>query len=375
MIKGWKYLKFGDLFNYENKSKIKAGSGRKIGKYPFFTSSNELTKFINDFQFENASLIFGTGGSASIHYCEKPFSVSTDCLVAFPKDKKNVEIKYVYYYILGNINLLKEGFKGAGLKHISKGYINEIIIPLPNLIIQKKIVKILDTSDALNRKNYEILKKYDELSLAIFNNIFGDPVKNNKGWALKPLSTFGKIKTGNTPSRSVNKFYNSKYIEWIKTDNILENNLNISVAKEYLSEEGVKVGRTALPGSLLVTCIAGSIESIGRAALTNREVAFNQQINCIEPNENVNSIFLYFLFKCSMKYIQNNSSTGMKRMISKGVFEKIKMILPDIEIQNQFEINVLQILLQLNNIKKVVKLGDDLHNSLIKKAFNGELVA
>jgi type I restriction enzyme S subunit len=375
MIKGWEYIRFGDLFDYENKSKIKAGEGVKLGRYPFYTSSADLTKFINDFQFDKTSLIFGTGGNASIHYSETPFSVSTDCLVAFPKDKKIVEIKYVYYYILGNINLLKEGFKGAGLKHISKGYINEIIIPLPSITIQKSIVKILDTSSALNRKNNEILKKYDELLLAVFTDIFGDPVKNNKSWALKPLSAFGKIKTGNTPKRSENKFYNSKCIEWIKTDNILENNLNISIAKEYLSNDGAKVGRTTFAGSLLVTCIAGSIESIGRAALTNREVAFNQQINCIEPNEKVNSIFLYFLFKCSMKYIQSNSSNGMKRMISKGVFEKINMILPDIETQKKFEINALQILLQLNNIKKVVELGNDLHDSLTKKAFKGELLA
>ena len=47
-------------------------------------------------------------------------------------------------------------------------------------------------------------------------------------------------------------------------------------AVEYLSEEGLNNGRSVKEGSLLVACIAGSIESIGKVALTNRKVAFNQ---------------------------------------------------------------------------------------------------
>jgi type I restriction enzyme S subunit len=50
--------------------------------------------------------------------------------------------------------------------------------------------------------------------------MFGDPVKNEKGWEVKSIREFGKISTGNTPSRAESKNYNSNYIEWIKTDNI-----------------------------------------------------------------------------------------------------------------------------------------------------------
>ena len=109
---------FSELFDFQKKSKIKAGDGLKIelGKYPFYTSSNVLTKSIDEYLFDKPSLVFGTGGLASVHFCASKFAVSTDCLVAQPKDDKIIFSKYVYHYLSANIHVLEEGFKGAGFK-------------------------------------------------------------------------------------------------------------------------------------------------------------------------------------------------------------------------------------------------------------------
>ncbi|WP_431244235.1 restriction endonuclease subunit S [Flavobacterium sp. P21] len=133
-------IAFKEIFNFQKKSKIKAGDGFKIGegKYPFYTSSNVLTKSLNDFLFENESLIFGTGGLASIHYCNENFAVSTDCFVTQPKNNKQTFTKFIYYYLSGNMHILENGFKGAGLKHISKDYLENIEIPLPHSQPNKK---------------------------------------------------------------------------------------------------------------------------------------------------------------------------------------------------------------------------------------------
>lgn len=90
---------FKEIFDFQKKSKIKAGDGFKLNekKYPFYTSSNILTKSLDEYLFENESLIFGTGGMASIHHCEEKFAVSTDCFVTQPKNQKSVFLKFVYY--------------------------------------------------------------------------------------------------------------------------------------------------------------------------------------------------------------------------------------------------------------------------------------
>ena len=251
--------------------------------------------------------------------------------------------------------------------------INNLSIPLPPLLQQKKIAAILDAADEYRQKTKALIAKYDELTQSLFLDMFGDPVTNPKGFEIKQLKEFGRIVTGNTPSRKNEKNYNSDYIEWIKTDNINSELLYVTKAKEYLSEEGLRNGRSVEAGSLLVACIAGSIKSIGRAALTNRKVAFNQQINAIEPSSNTNSQFLYHMFKSCPKYIQDHASHGMKRMLSKGDFQQIKIVLPPTELQNQFAERVQAIEAQKAQAQESLAKAEDLFNSLLQKAFKGEL--
>jgi type I restriction enzyme S subunit len=285
-----------------------------------------------------------------------------------------LDYKYLYFYFKTIETKLASQGNGSTFSAITTSVLKDLLIPLPPLATQKRIAEILDAADALKRKDQQLLKKYDELAQAIFIDMFGDPVKNEKGWEVKNLGEFGKISTGNTPSRAESKNYDTNYIEWVKTDNIEEQCLYVSKASEYLSEIGFQKGRVANRGSLLIACIAGSIDSIGRAALTDRDVSFNQQINTIEPNGNVNSFFLYYLFRYCRKHIQNHASNGMKRMLSKGQFEKIKMILPNLEIQNEFDEKINQLMIQNDKMKSSFVRSKNLFQTLIQKAFNGELV-
>ena len=170
-----KFIKFSQIFDFQKKSKIKAGDGLRNGTFPFFTSSPILSKYVNSFQFDKDSLIFGTGGNVSVHVYTKPFSVSTDCLVAQLKYDliKKFRIKFVYYYLIGNIWILEKGFKGAGLKHISKDYINNIDIPELSVEDQERIVKILDEADVLRQKRKQAIELLDDYLNSVFLEMFG----------------------------------------------------------------------------------------------------------------------------------------------------------------------------------------------------------
>lgn len=353
--------------------------------------SEVVKRSIDSSKVDKKKLIYGdtiiekSGGSPSqpvgrvVYFDIKDETFLCNNFTSVIRSKEELDSRYLFWYLYSNHlnqNTRKYQNKTTGIINLQlERYIKDLQIPLPPLPIQKRIAQILDAADALKRKDQQLLKKYDELAQAIFIDMFGDPVKNEKGWEVKTLGQFGKISTGNTPSRADLTNYNSNYVEWIKTDNIRENSFFVSNSSEYLSKIGVERGRVTPSGSLLVACIAGSIDSIGRAALTDRLVSFNQQINSIEPNEKVKSLFLYFLFKYSRKHIQNHASNGMKRMLSKGEFEKIKMISPDITIQSEFENKISQLVIQKEKMNKTFKNSDSLFNSLIQKAFNGELVA
>ncbi len=198
-------------------------------------------------------------------------------------------------------------------------------------------------------------------------------MRNEKGWDKPELNAFGKISTGNTPPRNESANYDGDFIEWIKTDNITGDAIVVTPATEHLSEIGARKARTVKNGALLVACIAGSIESIGRSALTDRIVSFNQQINAIQPGKDVNPLYLYGLFKLSRAYIQSHATKGMKKILTKGDFEKITMIKPPIDLQNQFAV----ILERVEGIKSLYQHSltdlETLYSSLSQQAFKGEL--
>ena len=199
---------------------------------------------------------------------------------------------------------------------------------------QEKIVEVLDQAQALIDKRKEQIESLDQLIESIFYTMFGDPVRNEKGWEVKKLGITTEIITGNTPPRKDIENYGN-YIEWIKSDNINTPYTYITEAKEYLSKIGKEKGRYVPKNSILMTCIAGSLNCIGNVAITDREVAYNQQINGFIPKE-YSLFFLYNLFNLSKEYVQNNSTSSMKGMISKGTLSDLEYIVPPITLQNDF---------------------------------------
>ena len=195
-------MKISELYTYAPKSKIKAGDASNSGKYQFFASSQDETRRYDDYLYDGSAIIMGTGGSATLHYCEGKFSTSTDCLVLIPNDK--IRPKYLYYYFLGNMKTLEAGFHGAGLKHTSKTYIDNLEInEIPGFDKQDKIIKLLDKLSSILFDKKRQLVELDELIKARFVEMFGKE---------KPTVPFGDVLIDNTKNgyKFDSKFYNSR---------------------------------------------------------------------------------------------------------------------------------------------------------------------
>jgi type I restriction enzyme S subunit len=368
MIKN--FVRFCDLFDYENKSKIKAGDGLQTGKYPFYTSSNELSKYLNEYSFDKTSLIFGTGGNASIHYTNVPFSVSTDCVVAIPMVESKICAKFVFYYLSGNINLLEEGFKGAGLKHISKAYINEIQIPIPPLATQKRIAEILDAADELRRKDQELLKKYDELAHAIFIDMFGDPVKNEKGWTIKRLDEALEFPNG-LVDPTHGDYKDLLHVGGDNIDSLTGQLFNLKKAKEL----GLKSGKFYFtPNHILYNKIRPYLNKV---ALPNFNGICSADMYPLLPKTGVVKEYIYFVLRSRyfLDFTEKQSRRANIPKINMTEMAAFELPIPPIEIQRDFLNKINNNSLNSTRMLICSKLSHSLFNSLIQKAFNGELVS
>jgi len=247
-------------------------------------------------------------------------------------------------------------------------------IPLPPLAEQKHIAAILDKADTVRRKRQEAIRLTEEFLRSVFLDMFGDPVTNPREWEKAPIKNLATVITGNTPSREKSEYYGD-YIEWIKSDNINTPYHLVTEAEERLSEEGKAVGRVVSAGSILVTCIAGSYDCIGNAALADRKVAFNQQINAVTPLKHIDPYFLYMQILIAKQVIQNASTHSMKGMVNKGRFEQILLLNPPAHLQKKFGTIFQKTLAMHYVLDDLDKRGHELFNSLTQSAFRGELVS
>jgi type I restriction enzyme S subunit len=182
---------------------------------------------------------------------------------------------------------------------------------------------------------------YGALGEAVFLEMFGDPVRNEKGWTKDIIKNIGRVTTGNTPSRADSDNFGDA-IEWIKTGNINVPAVYLTESEEGLSDSGKLKARIVQRGAILVTCIAGSKSVIGNASVVDREVAFNQQINAFHDFSG-EPLFFYYQFLLSKSYVQSFSTDGMKGIITKGRFEQIEFILPPLPLQHQFAARIREI--------------------------------
>ncbi|RYF11086.1 MAG: restriction endonuclease subunit S, partial [Flavobacteriales bacterium] len=95
--------------------------------------------------------------------------------------------KFLYHYFKSIERKLSASGNGSTFSAITTNDVKNILVPLPPLAIQKQIAEILDKADALRKKDVELLKHYDALAQSLFINMFGDPVRNEKGWEVKRI--------------------------------------------------------------------------------------------------------------------------------------------------------------------------------------------
>jgi len=284
-----------------------------------------------------------------------------------------LDSRYVFQWVKspGFVGEMTRRATGASYPAVSDRIVLDSRLPLPPMAEQRRIADVLDRADALRAQRRAALAELDTLTQAIFLELFGDPATNPKAWPLRAIRETGTVVTGNTPSRSHPEYFGSE-IEWIKSDNIDTRYYYLTRAKESLSQIGKAVARFAPAGSLLVTCIAGSPECIGNSAMTDREVAFNQQINAIIPVEG-DAHFLYAQFRVGKRMLQAASTAGMKGMVSKSRFERIPIIFPPVELQRDFSRRVAAVEKLKATYGASLANLDALYASLQHRAFRGEL--
>ena len=356
-----------EILNKFDKSKIKAGDGRKDGIYPLYTCSPKVNKFLDNYLYDTEAIILSTGGNPVINYHKGKFSYSSDCLVVESNGK--FENKYIYYYLISKTNEIAKMFRGAGLKHLNKKEFFKMNIKLINLEDQKKIIKELDLINKLmnyKRKQEELL---DDLIKSQFVEMFGIPFLNDKNWKhgiIKDLVRevkYGTSKPANGGKYKYLRMNNITYDGKLDLREIKYIDIEESDKEKYLTKNGdILFNRTNSKELVGKICVFDVEEEMIIAGFIIR-VRVNDFANPYFISEYLNTVYLKDKLRNMCKDASGQSNINAKEL------QNIKIYIPPITLQNQFSEIVKQIDKQKFEIEKSLKETQELYESLMEKYF------
>lgn len=355
---------------------LNGGFNLQIDKLKFVPEEyfNSLSKGIIK---KNDILIVKDGATTGkVAYVNEDFSLEKACInehVFLVRPKKEINPKYLFYYFFSNIGqreILKD-FRGATVGGISKEFI-DIDMYIPKVDEQIEIIKILDKAKSLIDKRKEQIKALDELVKSKFIETFGDIKNNPIGWEKIKIGDVFEIKTGATPSRKENKYWDNGTIPWIKTTELKE--IVINNSEEYITEEGFnKTSVNLLPKNTILIAMYGQGKTRGMTGKLGIEATTNQACAAILPNPKENMDFIWYQLKLSYEDLRDLGRGGSQPNLNTNLIKSYQLIFPPMELQNKF----VQFTNQVDKLKfkmeKSLKELEDNFNSLMQKSFKGEI--
>ena len=199
------------------------------------------------------------------------------------------------------------------------------------------------------------------------------------GMKLK-ISELGKVITGNTPSKKIKEFWDKDDVGFVKPDIISDEHIvkiKSEDCNEFISNAAISKARIVPKNSIFVTCIG----NIGKIGVATENLAFNQQINAIIPNENVNLDYLCYAIFANKTRLQDIANAPIVPLLNKSQFSEFELEF-DMDINTQTRIvhelntvsNIIlkykQELLLLDELVRArfVEMFSDNHNELIRLA-------
>ncbi len=195
-----------------------------------------------------------------------------------------------------------------------------------------------------------------------------------EGWVWTNIVGIGEVVTGTTPSKSKREYYGKDFPFYKPTD--LNDGYYVTKSQDNLSKKGIEKARLLPPNSVLVTCIG----TIGKTGFIRVAGASNQQINAIVPQKSVLPEYVYFICISPQfqKSIIDNASATTLPILNKSKFENLTIPLPPLPEQHKIVEKIEKRFAMADEIEKVVeqslKQAERLHQSILKRAFEGKLV-
>jgi hypothetical protein len=304
-----------------------------------YTTEKVNQKYYSEYQDIYIALSGATTGKIGILKRQEKFIVNQRVGIVRKKDN-NIPIEFIKYFLFHHTDRIFKEAAGCAQPNISPKQIGKYKVPIIDDSRMKYVVEILDSLTRIINKRKRQLNYLDELIKARFVEMFGEGLKDDGKFKLKPISKIGQVVSGATPKTSRHEYWNGDNV-WITPAELSDESFVIYNSERKLSYEGVdSCAVNLLP---VGTVILSSRAPIGKVAIAGVEMYCNQGFKNIIPRDEISSIYLYELLKMETEYLNSLGRGATFKEISKQIVENIRVKVPPIELQNEFATFVEQV--------------------------------
>ncbi len=285
-------------------------------------------------------------------------------------DKAKVHKNYFKYSLGKALNDMECYLHGATMKHVNRKEFLSTKIYVPPLEEQRRIAAILDKADGVRRKCKEAIRLTEELLRSTFLEMFGDPVTNPKGWEVSPFGSLGKLDRGKSKHRPRNdpSLLGGKY-PLIQTGDVANSKGVIKKYTQTYSDKGLAQSRMWPAGTLCITIAA----NIAQTGILTFDSCFPDSIVGFKPNNRVTTEYIQAWLGFLQPRLEDLAPQSAQKNINLQMLRELDVPVPPVDLQSKFSEFVKRIGNNSRNYEKSEAVIDNLFNSLLQKAFRGEL--
>ena len=323
-------VKVGEITKIKT-GKLDANASSENGKYPFFTCSKEPLK-IDTYSYDCECVLVAGNGELNVKYYNGKFDAYQRTYIIEDNSNGLLYMPYLYYFFEKYVEELRKQSIGGIIKYIKLANLTDALIELPSIEEQKLIVSLLDSPSKLISLRKDNIKKLDLLIKARFIEMFGNPESNEKGWKKERLGDVCRVINGRA-YKATELLDQGKY-KVLRVGNFFTND------SWYYSDLELEEDKYCNYGDLLFAWSA----SFGPKIWLGDKVIYHYHIWKLDKYQDaLNKVFFKEHLNYNCELMKGNTHGSTMQHFTKEQMENQGLIVPPLELQNQFASLVEQI--------------------------------
>ena len=378
------YKKLGDIATYINgyafKPEQRGSEGLPIIRIQDLTgNAYDLGYYNGDYpkkvELNDGDVLISWSASLGVYLWNHGKALLNQHIFKVVFDKVEIDKFYFMYAVEYNLDKMSLKTHGATMKHITKKDFDNVVIPYPDLDYQKEVAYRLTSLKGIIEKYQKQLDLLDELVKARFVEMFGDPVINSCQFPVQPMTDICDIIDGdrgkNYPKSE--EILDDGYCLFLKAKNVTQKGFDFENCNFITREKDDALRNGKLSRGDVVLTTRGTV---GNLAYYSKNVPYeNIRINSgmviLRMNRSIlNEIYFIELFKMKLSDIKEKIASGSAQpQLLISTMNKIILMIPPLELQNQFASFVQEIDKSRSRIQKSLEASQELFDSLMQEYF------